>query len=122
MISRAPRNLDGYRQWTGLDNGEFRLGEIEHLPVAQSTVDVVFSSGVLNLPPDNPQVRRENARVLRPSGHVAVSDLALRRPLPSAIRHMVEALIGCIAGAVLLEETERMLQGAGLVDIRLTRN
>jgi arsenite methyltransferase len=120
MIAKARRNALAYRERTGLDNVEFRLGEIEHLPVADGSVDVVISNCVLNLSPDKPQVWREIARVLKPGGRVAVSDLALVRPLPDAIRTKVEALVGCIAGAVLVSETERMIRDAGLVDARLT--
>jgi SAM-dependent methyltransferase len=121
MLSRARHSLAAYRERTGLDNVEFRLGEIEHLPVADASVDVVISNCVLNLSPDKPQVWREISRVLRPAGRVAVSDLALLRPLPPEVRGMVEALIGCVAGAVLVEETERMLRDADLLDIRLIR-
>jgi arsenite methyltransferase len=119
MISKARRNIDSHRQQTGLDNVEFRLGEIEHLPVADASVDVVISNCVINLSPDKPRVWREIARVLKPGGRVAVSDLALVKPLPAAIREMVEALVGCIAGAALVEETERMIREAGLTDIQL---
>ncbi|MCC7293317.1 MAG: arsenite methyltransferase [Phycisphaerales bacterium] len=120
MIDRARRNLSAYTQRTGLKNVEFRLGEIEHLPVADGAVDVVISNCVLNLSPDKPQVWREIARVLRPGGRVAVSDLALLKPLPEAIRRMVEALVGCVAGAAPVEETRRQMQTAGFCDIRLT--
>ncbi|MBI2925887.1 MAG: arsenite methyltransferase [Verrucomicrobia bacterium] len=119
MLSKARRNAVSYRQQTGLDNVEFRLGEIEHLPVADASVDVVISNCVLNLSPDKPQVWREIARVLRPGGRVAVSDLALLRPLPPTLAKMVEALVGCITGAVLVAETERMTREAGLVDVAL---
>jgi len=120
MLAKARRNIDAYRQRSGLTNVEFRLGEIEHLPVADASVDVVISNCVLNLSPDKPQVWREIARVLKPGGRVAVSDLALLRPLPAAVREMVEALVGCVAGAVLVSEMEQMMRAAGLVDIQLT--
>lgn len=120
MISKARRNAQVYREKTGLDNVEFRLGEIEHLPLPDASVDVVISNCVINLSPDKPQVWREIARVLKPGGRVAVSDMALVRPLPEAIRARVEALVGCIAGAVLIEDTERMVREAGLTDIVLT--
>jgi arsenite methyltransferase len=119
MLTKARRNIEPYRTRTGLDNVEFRLGEIEHLPVADATVDVVISNCVINLSPDKPQVWREIARVLMPGGRVAISDLALLKPLPSAIREMVEALVGCIAGAVLVEDTRRMIREAGLTDIEV---
>jgi arsenite methyltransferase len=120
MLSKARKNTDAYRQKTGPDNVEFRLGEIEHLPVADASVDAVISNCVINLSPDKAQVWREMARVLKPGGRVAVSDLALLKPLPPAIEQMVEALVGCVAGAVLVSETERMAQEAGLVDVMLT--
>ena len=119
MLSKARRNLAAYRERTGLDNVEFRLGEIEHLPVADRSMDVVISNCVINLSPDKPQVWREIARVLKPGGRVAISDLALLRPLPESVGSMVEALVGCIAGAVLVSDTERFARAAGLVDIRL---
>lgn len=119
MLSRARGNLAAYRERSGLDNVEFRLGEIEHLPVADASVDVVISNCVLNLSPDKPQVWREIARVLKPGGRVAVSDLALLKPLPDAIRGQLEALVGCIAGAALVDEVRAMMTGAGLREIRL---
>jgi SAM-dependent methyltransferase len=119
MLSKARHNVKSYRQRTGLDNVEFRLGEIEHLPVPDNCVHVVISNCVINLSPDKPQVWREVARVLKPAGRVAVSDLALLRPLPEAVRSMIEALVGCIAGAVLVSDAERFAREAGLVDIRL---
>jgi len=120
MLSKARKNIGTYRERTGLENVEFRLGEIEHLPVADASVDVVISNCVINLSPDKPQVWREIARVLKPGGRVAVSDLALLKPLPAAVAESVEALIGCVAGAVLVSETERMAKEAGLVDIVAT--
>jgi SAM-dependent methyltransferase len=119
MLAKARRSTAAYRTRTGLDNVEFRLGEIEHLPVADASVDVVISNCVLNLSPDKPQCWREIARVLKPGGRVAVSDLALLRPLPPAVAGMVEALVGCVAGAVTVADTERMARTAGLADIRL---
>lgn len=120
MLSKARRNIDGYRKLSGLDNVEFRMGEIEHLPVADASVDVVISNCVLNLSPDKPQVWKEIARVLKPGGRVAVSDLALLKPLPASVRRDVEALIGCVAGAVLIAETRTMMEAAGFSEIALT--
>ncbi|MDH7599655.1 MAG: arsenite methyltransferase [Sedimentisphaerales bacterium] len=116
MLAKARASARSFSEKTGLDNVEFRLGQIEHLPVADASVDVVISNCVINLSPDKQQVWREIARVLRPGGRVAVSDLALLRPLPEALRQSVEALVGCIAGAVLVDETKAMVQDAGLVD------
>ena len=119
MLAKARKNISTYRERSGLNNVEFRLGEIEHLPLADASVDVVISNCVINLSPDKAQVCREIARVLKPGGRVAVSDLALLKPLPAAIVEMVEALVGCVAGAVLVSETERMAKEAGLGDIVL---
>jgi SAM-dependent methyltransferase len=119
MLARARKNIAAYRERSGINNVEFRLGEIEHLPVADNSVDVVISNCVINLSPDKPRVWREIARVLKPGGRVAVSDLALLRPLPAEILKMVEALVGCVAGEVLVSETERMARAAGLTDIQL---
>ena len=119
MVSKARANIAGYAAQTGFSNVEFRLGEIENLPVADASVDVVISNCVLNLSPDKPRVWREIARVLRAGGRVAVSDLALLKPLPDAVRADVEALVGCVAGAVLLEETRAQAAAAGLSGIRL---
>jgi arsenite methyltransferase len=120
MLSKARRNLGTYHERTGLDNVEFRLGEIEHLPVGDASVDVVLSNCVINLSPDKPQAWREIARVLRPGGRVAVSDMALLQPLPAEVRQMVEALVGCVAGAVLVDEYRAMIEAAGLDSIVLT--
>ncbi|MGD0090143.1 MAG: arsenite methyltransferase [Planctomycetota bacterium] len=120
MLAKARANIAKYTKRTGLANVEFRLGEIEHLPVADNSVDVVISNCVINLSPDKAQVWRELARVLKPGGRVAVSDLALLRPLPRKIVEMVEALVGCVAGAVLVSETEGMARQAGLVELVLT--
>jgi SAM-dependent methyltransferase len=122
MLLKARRNIAHYREETGLNNVEFRLGEIEHLPVADASVDVIISNCVINLSPDKPQVWREIARVLKPGGRVAVSDMALVKPLPAELARMVEALVGCLAGAVLVSETGRMVREAGLSDIVLKSN
>jgi arsenite methyltransferase len=102
-----------------LDNVEFRLGEIEHLPVADNSVDAIISNCVINLSSDKAQVWREIARVLKPGGRVAVSDMALLKSLPPEVLKMVEAIVGCVAGAALVSETERMASEAGLTDIVL---
>jgi arsenite methyltransferase len=120
MIAKARKNLLTFQAQTGLSNVEFRLGEIEHLPAADNSVDVVLSNCVLNLSVDKAQVWREVFRVLKPGGRVAISDIALLKPLPDALRASVEALIGCIAGAVLIEETKQFVRNAGLVDAGYT--
>lgn len=120
MLAKARGNLAGYTQRTGLSNIEFRMGEIEHLPVADASVDVVISNCVINLSPDKPQVWHEIARVLKPGGRVAVSDMVLLKPLPEAVRSAVGAYVGCIAGASLADEIYEMMRAAGLVKVRLT--
>ncbi|SDF63069.1 arsenite methyltransferase [Desulfovibrio legallii] len=119
MLAKARRNLVAYRQDSGLDNVEFRLGEIEHLPVADASIDVVLSNCVINLSPDKPQVWREVFRVLRPGGKAAVSDLALLQPLPEGVRAMAAALVGCVAGAVLVDEVRRLVEDAGFTNVVL---
>ncbi len=120
MLTKARRNASAFGERTGLTNVEFRLGEIEHLPVADSSVDVVISNCVLNLSPDKPQVWREIARVLKPCGRVAISDLALAKPLPSGVFELAEALVGCVAGAVLVEDVWAAADAAGLAEIAIT--
>jgi len=119
MLAKARKNVSFYREQTKLENVEFRLGEIEHLPVADNSVDAIISNCVINLSPDKPQVWREIARVLKPGGRVAVSDMALLKPLPPGVVKMVEALVGCVAGAALASETERWAREAGLTDVVL---
>ena len=120
MLTKARGNLAKYREQSGLDNVEFRLGEIEHLPVPDSSVDVVISNCVINLSPDKRQVWREIARVLKPGGRVAVSDLALLKPLPASVRDDLEALVGCIAGAELVDDVRAAVLDAGLTDLQMT--
>jgi SAM-dependent methyltransferase len=120
MLTRARGNITAYERKTGLNNVEFRLGEIEHLPVPDNSVDVIISNCVINLSPDKPRVWREMFRVLKHGGRVAASDMALLRPLPEVIGWRVEALIGCVAGAVLLEETRQMACAVGFRDVVLT--
>ncbi|MCL2745387.1 MAG: arsenite methyltransferase [Planctomycetaceae bacterium] len=120
MISKARKNIEQYSKRTGLNNVEFRLGEIEHLPMPDASVDVVLSNCVINLSPTKPQVWREIYRVLKPGGKVSISDLALLKPLHDNFHEMVAALVGCIAGAVLVDETETMLKEAGFTSIKLT--
>jgi SAM-dependent methyltransferase/protein-tyrosine-phosphatase len=119
MISKARSNVAGYVAQTGFNNVEFRLGEIEHLPVADASVDVVISNCVLNLSPNKAQVWREIVRVLKPGGRVALSDLALLQPLPDAVRTDLEALVGCVAGAMLVDEMRALAHHAGLRQLRL---
>jgi len=120
MLNKARAGISKFTEKTGFSNVEFRLGEIEYLPVADNSVDVVISNCVINLSPDKQQVWNEIARVLKPGGKACVSDLALTQELPSEVRESVSALIGCVSGAVLLEETKKMIALAGLTDTHIS--
>jgi precorrin-6B methylase 2 len=122
MLAKARRNTASYRERTGLDNVEFRLGEIEHLPVADDSVDAIISNCVINLSTQKEQVWREIARVLKPGGRVAVSDIALTQELPTAVLDKVEAYVGCVSGAVTVATTEAMAKAAGLEVVGLDQN
>jgi SAM-dependent methyltransferase len=115
MIEKARAN----REKLGADNVEFRLGEIEHLPVADRTVDVILSNCVINLSPDKPQVFREAFRVLKPGGRLAVSDVVTDGPLPDAITNSLAAWAGCVAGALTIEDYIAAVKGAGFADVEL---
>jgi ubiquinone/menaquinone biosynthesis C-methylase UbiE len=115
MISKARANADQ----GGYHNVEFRLGEIENLPLADHSVDVIISNCVINLSPDKERVFKETFRVLKPGGRLAISDVVATAALPEAVRHDVTLYTGCMAGASLIDEIERMLASAGFMDIRL---
>ncbi len=106
----------------GFANVEFRLGEIENLPVADSSVDVVISNCVINLAANKEKVFQEIFRVLKPGGRVAISDIALLKELPEQIRSSIEAYVGCIAGAVEVESYRKLAEETGLSDIKITVN
>jgi SAM-dependent methyltransferase len=118
MLMKARNNSKDFTKRTGLDNVEFRLGEIEYLPVADNSVDVVISNCVINLSQNKSQVWKEIFRVLKPGGRAAVSDLALLEPLPKNVSKSVSALVGCVAGTVLIDETERMIKEAGFLEFK----
>ena len=119
MLSKARAGIAKFTQKTGLENVEFRLGEIEHLPVADNSIDVVISNCVINLSPDKQQVWNEIARVLKPGGKACVSDLAMTKELPAEVKNSISALVGCISGAVLLDKTKKMIKTAGLTDVQI---
>lgn len=116
MITQARRNAAK----GGFTNTEFRLGEIEHLPVADQSVDVILSNCVINLSPDKPQVFREAYRVLKPGGRLAVSDVVTTVELPQELREDIEAYSSCISGASLVDELEQMLKQSGFTAISIT--
>ena len=119
MLSKARAGISKFTEKTGFSNVEFRLGEIEHLPVADSSIDVVISNCVINLSPDKQQVWNEIARVLKPGGRACISDLALKKPLPKEVLESAAALVSCVSGAVGVDETVRMAEQAGLIDIQI---
>ncbi len=116
MIERARAN----KEQLDAANVEFRLGEIEHLPVADNTVDVIISNCVVNLSPDKPQVFRDSFRALKPGGKLAVSDIVTDGPLPAAIKNSLSAWAGCVAGALDVNEYISAIKDAGFVDVELT--
>lgn len=115
MIERAQANAK--RQ--GAANVEFHLSTIDRLPLADNSVDCVVSNCVINLAPDKGAVLREVFRVLKPGGRVAVSDIALKKPLPKELAESVAAYVGCIAGAISIAEYERQLRDAGFAAVQV---
>jgi SAM-dependent methyltransferase len=116
MIEKARTNVTKNEA----TNVEFRLGEIEHLPVADGSVDVIISNCVVNLSPDKPQVFNDAYRVLRPDGRLAISDVVLTAALPADVRRDPESLSACVAGASRISELKSMLHNAGFVEISIT--
>ncbi len=116
MVSKARANAAE----AGVSNVSFRLGEIEHLPVADGTVDVIISNCVINLSPEKPDVFSDAFRVLRSGGRLAVADVIATAPLPESALQDLKAYAGCVSGAVLADQIEAMLARAGFVDIRIT--
>ena len=114
MLSRARETAA--QQWP---NVEFRLGEIENLPIGDNAVDVVISNCVVNLSPDKPRVYEEVYRVLRPGGRVRISDVLALQPLPEALRNDLTTLAACIGGAATVDDTTAILRDAGFVDIEV---
>lgn len=115
MVERARANA----QRVGVDNVEFRLGEIENLPVDDASVDLIISNCVINLSPEKPRVFAEALRVLRPGGRMVVSDLTLLAPLPEAIKQSAEAYVGCVAGASLRDDYIQYIRDAGFADVEI---
>ena len=115
MIDRAQHNAEK----SGYENVEFRLGKIEHLPLADHSVDVVLSNCVINLSPDKDQVFQEAFRTLKPGGRLMVSDIVLLRPLPGFIKACMEAYVACLAGAATREDYLEAVHTAGFSDIEV---
>ena len=119
MLERARRNAATANDGRGFANVEFHQATIDKLPLPDASVDCVISNCVINLAPDKPAVFREIVRVLKPGGRLAVSDIALKKPLPAEIGQDIMAYVGCIAGAVAVEEYRRQLSEAGFSAIEI---
>lgn len=115
MLTRARQNaVDG-----GFCNVEFRLGEIEHLPVADASVDAIISNCVVNLVPDKVQAFSDAFRVLKPGGRISLSDVVLLGEVPRVLIDSVEAYVSCLSGAILKDDYLRLIEEAGFTDIRI---
>jgi SAM-dependent methyltransferase len=115
MLSKARANAVKGK----FGNVEFRLGEIEYLPVADATADVIISNCVINLSPDKPQVFRDAFRVLKPGGRLAISDVVATAELPDDMRNDPDLIAGCMGNASLIAELEAMMRDAGFEQIRI---
>ncbi len=115
MVEKARENAHK----GGYENVEFRLGEIENLPVADNHVDAIISNCVINLSPDKDRVFQEAFRVLKPGGRLMVSDMVLVSELPDSIKNSVAAYIGCLAGAIMQDEYVEAIKAAGFKQVRI---
>lgn len=115
MIAKATENA----KKSSYTNVEFRLGEIEKLPIEDNSIDVVISNCVINLSPDKERVFKEAYRVLKTGGRLMVSDLVLAKDLPKEIKNSVEAYVGCLAGAIKKEEYLSFIEQAGFRDVKV---
>jgi SAM-dependent methyltransferase len=115
MLRKARQNADQ----NGFDNVEFRLGEIEYLPVADRSIDVIISNCVINLSPEKHKVFHDAFRVLRPGGRLAISDVVATAVIPDAVKSDAALLSCCLAGASLIDDVEAMLREAGFERIRI---
>jgi arsenite methyltransferase len=119
MLALARQNAAKANNGQGFPNVEFHQATIDKLPLPDGSVDCVISNCVINLAPDKPAVFREVARVLKPGGRLAVSDIALKKPLPAEVGQDIMAYVGCIAGAVLIEDYRRQLAEAGFTAVEV---
>jgi SAM-dependent methyltransferase len=115
MVTKARSNA----QKVDATNVEFRLGEIEHLPVADESVDVILSNCVINLSPDKGAVFREAFRALKAGGRLAIADVVATKDMPPELAQSVEAMTGCVAGSAKVEQLELLLREAGFEQIRI---
>jgi SAM-dependent methyltransferase len=119
MLQLARRNAARGNDGQGFANVEFHRATIDRLPLPDASVDCVISNCVINLAPDKPAVFREIARILKPGGRLAISDIALKRPLPEDLAQDIMAYVGCIAGAVLIEDYRLQLLAAGFAAVEV---
>jgi SAM-dependent methyltransferase len=119
MLELARKNAAKGRNGKPITNVEFHQATIDKLPLSDASVDCVISNCVINLAPDKPAVLREIARVLKPGGRLAVSDIALKKPLPAEIGQDLMAYVGCIAGAIPIEDYQRQLAEAGFAAVEV---
>lgn len=117
MIEKARANAEKL----GLTNVEFRLGEIEHLPVADGTADVVISNCVLNLVPEKEQALQETFRILKPGGHFSISDIVTYESIPESLREEASLYAGCVSGAMIRDEYIQQIREAGFVNITVQK-
>jgi len=115
MIKRVRENAAN----GGFNKVEFRLGEIEHLPVADNSVDVIISNCVINLSPEKKKVFQEAYRVLKPGGRLAISDIVATKPMPEEIQKDLALFVGCVSGAALVADLEKILRETGFRDIKI---
>ena len=115
MIAKAKENAKKGKY----SNVEFRLGEIEKLPVEDSSIDVIISNCVINLSPDKEAVFKDSFRVLKFGGRLMVSDLVLAKDLPKELKDSVEAYVGCLAGAIMKDEYLKLITMAGFKDVKV---
>jgi SAM-dependent methyltransferase len=115
MIDKARDNARN----GNFENVEFRLGEIEHLPVADNTVDIITSNCVINLSPDKKAVFKDAFRVLKPGGRLMISDIVLLKELPEFVLNSIEAYVGCVAGAMLKDEYLGLVKEVGFNDVKI---
>ncbi len=123
-VDMTPEMLEKARENArkgGYSNVEFRLSEIENLPVGDSSIDVIISNCVINLAPDKKRVFKEAFRALKPGGRLMVSDIVLERALPENIRNSIEAYVGCVAGASLEADYLAAIETAGFKDVEVVR-
>jgi len=122
-IDMTPEMIEKARENTrkgDYENVEFRLGEIENIPAADNSVNVVISNCVINLSPDKKRVFRETFRVLKPGGRIMISDIVLLKELPDFIKSSIEAYVGCLSGAMLRDEYIKAIREAGFQEVKIT--